>query len=102
MKNSRRTENPTRSSWIKLTDKMPDIHMDKCGNMVSEWVIIWREKDSEGGPFDWYDIGFLNTKCETFETFEYDQYPVVICSVRDVKAWMPLPEPYEEDENDEQ
>lgn len=81
--------------WIPCSERMPEIRYDKCGNVSSDLVIIWCEQDSEGGIYEWYDIGFFQPATECFQTISEEGYFLTICHISKVKAWMPLPEPYE-------
>lgn len=81
--------------WIPCSERMPEIRYDKYGNMSSDSVIIWCEQDSEGGKYEWYDIGFFRPATGCFETISEEGYFLTICHISNVKAWMPLPEPYQ-------
>lgn len=81
------------SKWFSVTEKLPPFRYDIVGNLISDYVIIWCEKDSEGGSYEWYDIGFFNPKTETFDNQDEQGYFITICDIRYVKAWMPLPNP---------
>lgn len=85
------------SKWIPISERMPEVRYDKCGNLISNYVLIWCVKDSEGGEYEWYDIGFFRPKTECFETLSEDNYYLTICHISEVKAWMPLPKPYKEE-----
>ena len=80
--------------WIPIKDRLPEVRYDSCGNVLSDDVIIWRVKDSEGGEFEGYDIGFFVPKTECFEKWTEQGYWETICHISKVKAWMPLPKPY--------
>lgn len=86
----------TNDEWIPVSEKLPDCRVDANGNVISKAVIIWRKHNDASGEYDWYDIGFYWPRNDTFETVDENGYFVTICSVFDVKAWLPLPEPYEE------
>ena len=85
------------SEWIPVSERLPEVRYDKCGNLISNEVIIWCEKDSVGGEYEWYDVGFFRPTVECFETVSEEGYFETICHISKVKAWMPLPEPYKED-----
>ena len=73
--------------WIFTEERLPEVRIDKCGNLLTDEVLLWVEKDGCSGN---YDFGFLNPMCNTFEKLEKDGF-VTICSVRDVIAWSTLP-----------
>ena len=52
------------SRWIPVSERLPEVRYDKCGNLISNEVIIWCEKDSEGGEYEWYDVGFFRPTVE--------------------------------------
>lgn len=85
------------SKWIPISEKMPEVRYDKCGNLISSEVIIWCEKDSEGGEYEWYDVGYFRPVVECFEKVSEEGYFETICHISKVKAWMPLPKPYKEE-----
>lgn len=76
------------NKWISVNEDMPQVKYDRLGNYSSKYVLIQLK---EGG----YQIGYLNPHCMTFE-YSTDMGPCTVCSVEDVVAWMPLPEPYSE------
>lgn len=86
---------PQQTSWIPCSERMPEIRYDKYGNVSSDSVIIWCEQDSEDGKYEWYDIGFFQPATGCFQTISEEGYFLTICHISKVKAWMPLPEPYQ-------
>ena len=73
--------------WIFTEERLPEVKLDKCGNLITEEVLLWVEKNNCSGN---YDFGFLNPICNTFERLEEDG-PATVCSVKDVIAWSTLP-----------
>ena len=77
-----------KTKWISVNEKLPLVRYDRLGNYSSDYVLIQLKEGC-------YSIGYLNPHCMTFEDDPGDG-PVTICSIKDVIAWMPLPEPYSE------
>lgn len=80
--------------WIPISERLPEVRYDACGNVMSNEVIIWLEKDSIGGEYEWYDVGFFNPRNMCFEVISREDGWETICHISKVKAWMPLPKPY--------
>lgn len=80
------------SLWIPCEERMPAINYDHDGNWVSEEVILLMNDD------EFVNIcnGHFNP-AGVFETYEKDGPAYIGLPVRDVKAWMPLPDPWEGD-----
>ena len=85
--------------WVNINERLPEMRLDNCGNITSDYVLLWRIVKGDGGETEWYDIGYLNPSGMGFETYEEDG-PVWVCPIKDVKAWMPLPGAYEEVNNE--
>ena len=88
--------------WTEVTDSLPPVYYDTKGNWASEYCLLFRPNAEIT-----YAMGYFNP-VGVFEDMEFDSgslSPVFVGQVSDpedenyIKAWMPLPE-YEEAEND--
>lgn len=75
--------------WIPCSERLPEVYYDYLGNHSSEEVILLMNDEEyikiSNGHFN--PVG-------VFEVYEKDGPAFVGKPVRDVIAWMPLPEPY--------
>ena len=77
--------------WIPCSERLPVVEYDALGNWCSEEVILLMNEE-----FTRVCNGHFNP-IGVFEVYESNGPAFVGIPVKDVFAWMPLPEPYREE-----
>ena len=73
------SENP--NEWIPVTKKLPENH---------DGVLVWFEYIKDDWDCAWWGLAYYSLQNKKWFVDTNERNPIV-------KAWMPLPKPYEED-----
>lgn len=85
------------NTWIPVSERLPEVKYDSLGNNISDYVLLWVKK----GDYETYKVGYFSPP-NYFDAITSDGWFISVCALKDVIAWMPLPEPHKAESEDKE